>query len=434
VAPFRSPPSFVAGLARAARLAHAAHAPASPRVRAPVIRLAFALAFALPGAAWAQEPGADGVDAPGASAPTDTPKEVASPLREQLASSRVRPEAREESANPFRQSVLVLDQSMTTQTVDFGATPQSYVPLYELWLSFRPRYSFDDHWSVRARFDLTKELTNSQPTTYQNEDVFGDVWTDLVYATKLDALWRGTRASLGLRALWPTSKSSQGNGTYVRLGLRGGADHRFRLRGPDAPALNDFHVGVSFSYLHPFTAATTPTSYGGFGYTRQDVDERSFVSDQLTGQTLPEHVLWLTVDAGLQITPRLSFSADLIFINDWHYAPTDQSIHILTGNANPNATGDTQYISSRWFTTELDYELFDELGLSIGYYNLTNALAPDGTQRSLFGPNNIWWSPDARFFFDVTANLDVLFDDAEGRRYSKRPQERAARASTGWTR
>src|SRR5579871_5622496 len=92
--------------------------------------------------------------------------------------------------NPFRGSAFFLEQSITTQTADVGMTPQSYVPLYELWLSLRPRYWFDSHWSVRARFDYTKELTNDQTTTLYRQDLFGDTWTDGVYWAKLDGLWK----------------------------------------------------------------------------------------------------------------------------------------------------------------------------------------------------------------------------------------------------
>ena len=60
--------------------------------------------------------------------------------------------------------------------------------------------------------------------------------------------------------------------------------------------------------------------------------------------------------------------------------------------------------------------VLDELELDFGYYNLANALGPDGQQRSLFGSNNIWWSPDARLFLSATANLDVLYDDVAGHR------------------
>jgi hypothetical protein len=345
------------------------------------------------------------------------------PSREEISSGlHRRPIDKEQGDNPFRGSALVFEQSMTTQTTQLQPGPeQSYAPLYELWLSFRPRYYFNEHWSMRGRFDYTKELTNNQPTTYYREDVFGDIWTDLVYGAKLDELWPGTRVSIGPRALLPTSKVSQGNGTYVTLGGTAGALHRFEIHGDGAPALNEFHAGVSVTYLHPFTKATTPTSYGNFAYARQDVgdDDHSIMSDQLQGQTLVNHNLWLVFDTGLQITPRLSVTVDAVFINQWHYQPTGTGVVIGTGAVDPTRVDDHQYTQNVWLLGGVDYMLFDEVDLTLGYYNLANEIAPDGQRRGLFGSDNVWWSPDARLFFDVTANLDVLFDDAAHHRYSR---------------
>jgi hypothetical protein len=342
-------------------------------------------------------------------------------------------EAREETRNPLRDSTFVFDQSATTQTARLEPAPQqSYVPLYELWFSLRPRYYFDEHWSVRGRFDFTKELTNNQATTYYREDVFGDIWTDLVYGAKLDTLWQGTRADLGLRALWPTSKASQANGTYVTVGTRGGVQHQFEINGEDAPLFENVHASLRFVYLHPFTTATTPTQYGGFAYERADLDDRVILSDQVQGATLVNHEFWASIEGGIQITPKLSLTGYMILLNQWHYAPGNASPATATGFASVGSVAnDTQFTQETWFVAAIDYALFDELNLGLGYYNLANYLAPDGRARSLFGSDNVWWSPGARVFFDITANLDALFDDAEGHKYSKRavqagPQQRTA--------
>ncbi|MDP9001345.1 MAG: hypothetical protein M3O46_14685 [Myxococcota bacterium] len=353
-----------------------------------------------------------GNDRGGAVGPTEP-----TPRREELPTTRVISTEREDSGNPFRQSVLIFDQSMTTQTAGLGPTPQSYVPLYEIWVSFRPRYYFDEHWSLRGRFDYTKELTNNQPTTLYREDVFGDIWTALFYTTKVDRLWHGTRAAVGLRALWPTSKVSQANGTYVTPGVTAGAEHWFEINGEGASVLNDFRVRASVAYLKPLTSGTTPTHYGQFAYTRQDVEGFSFISDQIVGQTLPEHTLWAVVDAILQVTPRFSLTTDLIAINQWHYAPTPTALV-------RQPSYDNQFTQNIWFIAQMDYALFDEVDLSLGYYNLANYVAPSGQARSLFGPDNIWWSPDARLFFDVTANLDILFDDANRHKYLPKQAQR----------
>ena len=335
---------------------------------------------------------------------------------------------KDQGTNPLRGSTLLLEQSMTTQTTQLQPSPSlSYVPLYELWISFRPRYYFDEHWNLRGRFDYTKELTNNQATTLYREDVFGDIWTDLIYSTRADRIWDGTKANVGFRTLWPTSKVSQANGTYVTVGALASAVHKFEIRGDDAPVLSDFHIGLNVTYLHPFTQATTPTDYGNFAYQRQDVDGHSFVSDQVQGGTLVNHTVWGILDTGLQITPKMSFLADAIFINQWHYRPPPSSSKLQTGPVQVSGANDSQFTQNVWVLFDLDYTLFDELDISLGYYNLANALAPDGQRRGLFGTDNIWWSPDARVFFDITANLDVLFDDASHHRYSGQETADAAR-------
>jgi hypothetical protein len=319
---------------------------------------------------------------------------------------------------------------MTTQTAQLeAASPeQSYVPLYEWWFSLRPKYWFDDHFNAWARVDLYKELTNNQSTTYRNEDVFGDVWTGGAWTTKLGPQ-KHTKLDAGLRALWPTSKASQGAGIYVTAGVSGGVTQTIPIR--PQPILSDAHVGLGLVYLHPFSRATTPVSYGNFAYTRQDAEEHSFVSDQLRGSTLVNHRLIALFDSGLTITPKLSWTLDMIFINEWHYAPTP-GVTVQPANAAPYVVPGnldaTTFTQSTWFLTSFDYALLDEVSLGLGYYNLANVIAPDGHQRGILGGDNIWWSPDARVFFDVTVNVDAIWRDAAERGEATKKAAREARA------
>ena len=334
--------------------------------------------------------------------------------------------------DPFRGSSFLLDQSASTQTVGLENAEQSNVPFYGWWLSLRPRYNFDDHWRVQARFDYYKEFTNSQDTTNYREDVFGDIWTDVVYATPLakDGRWKNTKVSAGLRALWPTSKQSQANGTYVTVGATAGISQKIPIRGDDAKVLNSARLGVSAAYLHAFTQATTATSYGNFQHPSESVGDSGlgpssyafFSTDQLTGQTLVEHQLYGIFDAGLQITPKLGLTIDWILINNWHYAPTSGGVVLPTGAVNPSSTGitsgpDTQFTQLGWFVASADYEIIPEMSIGVGYYNLSNIVATDGTIRGPFsaGFDNVLWSPDARVFLDVTANLDKIFEAATGK-------------------
>jgi hypothetical protein len=321
--------------------------------------------------------------------------------------------------DPIRGSTFTFDQSMTTTTAHVGmVSPQSEVPFYQWWLSLRPRWNFSDKLRVQARMDLYKEFTNSQDTTYRNEDVFGDIWTDLIYSTPLatNGPWKDTKASAGVRAIWPVSKASRGEGIYATVGATSGVSQKFVLRGADAPFLNSARVGLSFTYLHPFSDSTTPNS-PNFIYTRMDTELRSFPSNQLSGQTLAAHTLYGILDTGLDITPKLSATLDFIVINQWHYPPTSACTYITTGPVCPLRINDQQYVQQTWLLLEADYQILPEISLGLGYYNLANTIAPDGTVRTLFsgGDHSLLWSPDARFYFDVTANLDKIFEAVTGK-------------------
>ena len=334
--------------------------------------------------------------------------------------------------DPFRGSTFLFDQSITTSTAGVGfVTPQSYVPFYGWWLSFRPRWNFSSKLRLQLRADYYKELTNSQETTYRNEDVFGDIWTDLVYQTPLatEGRWRNTKVTAGARILWPTSKVSQAAGFYATAGVAAGATQKIPLRGPDAPTFNSARIGLSLTYLHSFSDSTTPNS-PGFAYTRENVDGYSFVSHQLSGQPLSEHTLYGIVDTSLDITPKLSATLDVILINQYHYAASDAAVTVMGSPYAPSSAGDQRWIQLWWLVLSADYEIMPELSLGIGYYNLANSIAPDGTPRGLFdgGEHSILWSPDAHFFLDLTANLDKLYEDASGK-YRSTPRGETASAA-----
>ncbi len=353
-------------------------------------------------------------------------------VKDQPSSGQGQEQVPEGDKDPLRGSIFTFEQSITTQTANIGfQTPQSYVPYYGIWMSLRPRWNFSDKLRVQARVDYYKELTNTEETTNRDEDVFGDIWTDLVYATPLatDGTWKNTKATLGARALWPTSKVSLDEGVYVTLGASGGLSEKFILWGPHAGAFHSARAGLTLTYLHPFSNSTTPYS-SNFSYVRENVDGGSFVSHQISGKTLAENTLYGILDTGLDITPKLSATLDFIIINQWHYAPSAGTVPTATGPATPsNVVADQQYVQLSWILLSFDYEVIPEMSLGLGYYNLANTIAPDGTVRTLFGggQDSLLWSADARFFFDVTANLDKIYEDASGK-YRSEPGATAASA------
>jgi hypothetical protein len=341
------------------------------------------------------------------------------------AQAAANPDKKDEDKLPFRGSTLLLDQSMTTNTAHLEPAQQlSYVPTYEWWISFRPRWYFTDHLYYQLRADYYKEFTNSNQTTDYRADVFGDIWNTLGYKTPISEKLKNTKVSASIQALLPTSKESQDAGIYVTVGAGAGISQDIKLNGEDAKFFPGMHLGLSALYRHPFSKAIVATN-GDLNYTRQSVEGFSFLSDQLSGSTLTNHSLYAFVDAGIDITKKLSFSMDMIWINGWKYAPADnQSVQTATGDtAVPRNSDSTTFTQATWFIADVDYELFDELTLGLGYYNLQNVIAPDGTRRGIFSGDNVWWSPDARVFFDMTVNLDKVYERFAG---TKKPKNENA--------
>ncbi len=376
----------------------------------------------------APAPAAAPAPAPEPAGPSGAPEAApaapvsAAPAKDEAQAAK-KPDEKEEKKLPFRGSTFLFDQSLTTQTAQLETSPQqSYVPTYEWWFSFRPRWYFTDKLSYSLRADYYKEFTNSNNTTQYREDVFGDIWNTVGYKTPLatDGTWKNTKVSVYGRALLPTSKDSQAAGVYVTAGAGGGVEQKFNINGESAKFFNDAHIGLSAGYSHPFSRATTPTS-NDFQQSRQDTEGRSFLSDQVRGSMLANHQVLGILDTGISITPKLSLSLDMITINAWKYAPKDSvNVQTATGNvAVPRNSDSTLFTESTWFIGSLDYDIIDEVSLGVGYYNLANLIAPNGVRRGLVGGDNIWWSPDARVFFDITANLDKIYEAVAGAREDK---------------
>lgn len=319
---------------------------------------------------------------------------------------------------PWRGTYLLLDQSVTTQTVGIGEDYQSKNPTYEWWVRFAPRYTvYDngtDNVSVQAWFNFYHEFTNSDSTTYKNETLVGPttLWAQYGRTLYREGEWATSLSVAPIRLTLPTDKAARNSGQILGLGGSVGVNQSIPINGRSAPALNSFRVGTLVMYSHPFTKATNPVN-PDLHRLRQDLGGRSFESDVLRAGMLPNHQLNFAFTGGLQITPKLALGASYYLLQTWAYRPKGACI-----TPQGASTGETclptnedapNFRVNTWLLASLDYDLADEVSLSLGYYNMANQLGPDGQRRSPF------WSPDARFFFSVTANLDAIYDRVSGR-------------------
>ena len=130
----------------------------------------------------------------------------------------------------------------------------------------------------------------------------------------------------------------------------------------------------------------------------QDTGGRSFLSDQLSGATLVNHQLVTSINVGLQITPKLSFGADYILVNQWHYAPTErvrQYRHRLRG---PVWTSAWRLPHRQLHRRRHVVPGLVRLRALRRADPLSRLLQPDERARPgrpaarLWGQDNIWWS------------------------------------------
>jgi hypothetical protein len=327
-------------------------------------------------------------------------------------------QTKQTAPSPWDGTTLLFDQSVTTQTFHLGGDYQSYDPTYEWWLAFKPRYTVYDHKndavSVYLWMNLYLELTNSDTTTTYREPLLGPTWLWATYAhTFREVRDYKTTLSAGPRLTLPTDKGAYDIGQFVGLGAVASVAQTFPLLGKGARALNGARLGLGVIYNHPFDRSTGPVN-GDIHQLRDDIGGRPIVSDQLSGQMNQQHSLNLSFFGDLKIARRLELSLSYILLNAWDYAPRATEVCITSGCVTPTSIANpTTYRVNTWLVAALEYGVIEELSVSLGYYNLANQLAPDGTRRDPL------WSPTARIFLTLTSNLDAVY-----RRVTKKPVSR----------
>lgn len=331
--------------------------------------------------------------------------------------SEATPGGEQKKPLPWRGTYVIFDQSATTQTLGIGDDYQSSNPVYEWWFRFAPRYvvyeNGKDTVAVQAWFNLYHEFTNSDSTTYKNETLIGPttVWAQYSRPLYREKEWVTSLAVAPLRLTLPTDKASRNSGQILGMGASVGVNQSIPIRGRSASALNSARVGLLAMYSHPFTKATNPVN-PDLARPRQDLGGRTFESDVLRSGMIANHQLNVALSGGLQITPKLSLSASYYLLQTWAYRPPGACVTpqgASTGDiCLPTNDDATNFRVNTWLLTSIDYDLFDEISLSAGYYNLANQIGPDGQRRSPF------WSPGARFFFSITGNLDAIYERITG--------------------
>lgn len=318
----------------------------------------------------------------------------------------------------FKDSTLIIDQSITPDTVIANAQ-LSAVPSYQLWFSLRPRYYVTPNFSLRVRIDLTIEMLNGTDTTYYRQPMWGDIWLDGVYTGIPKFL--GIQASVGVRLLLPTSLASQMRGTVLTAGPVVSLARDFHTR------VGDFGLSAGAVGGYVFSRTMVGTLADNQAYGCQATDFTPQVCNQNTGAMDTAFQLITMLSGKYSPIPRLTFSADYILIDQWANDVQPTTISDATGGTTMvgPASTDQRLRQYGWFLANIDVETTKWLTLSLGYYVYRPILNPDSTY------GNPFWEPGGatRVYFTVGIGLDQLYAAIATRTKKHLPMQTAA-AST----
>lgn len=342
----------------------------------------------------------------------------------------------------WRGTTLEWDNDASAETVGLGQSYLSRDPYYDMQFTLRPRYYiYDDSAanvatigsavaaaratkttiSLRGVFGGLREFTNSDTTTQQGEWTLTD-WE--VYAALQHQLFKSgdfvTNVSVDLPELtFPTSKVSMDSGEILGLGALVSLSQQLPILGSKSDAFQAVSLEVAAGYKHTFSEATTPTN-SSLAYVRMNPDGVAVPTDQLNGSAFAEHEAKFSVLADIQITSRIDWANELSWRPIWRYTFGQASICnvVTTGCVTPSQINNpSNFDVTTLFQSEVDVRLLDQLGIGVGYENLTAQRAPNSTRRGIF------YSPDALVYLSVVGYLDEIYKAATAPKTS--PQQSA---------
>lgn len=254
----------------------------------------------------------------------------------------------------------------------FGINPDN--PLSTLSLKILPKYNlpWTDFFYLSGRIDISKEVTNSDSTSYQYETQLSDARLEFVFPELYREKFTDIVLTGLFRTSFPTSKASQFAtlrwGNMIDLGISKGF---FGEKGK--PETQKLFLGYDFRFYknwHKYTTSQVEENSGGY-YKQYPL--RVKTADYLnTGSTNLEYQVAHIFSGSVSITEKLSFVGYFWVINGWAY-------ELYSGGK--RGTRD-----SIDFNIELDYQVFKWLLVDFGLDTFQPQLLPNSTYT-----NNPFW-------------------------------------------
>ena len=327
-------------------------------------------------------------------------------LTEETGDEEAVDEALEEERLPWRNSLFLYDNEISTTTLDGGSSTLSYNPYWSMAFSLRPRWYLTEDISVRLRQDLSIELTDTDTLVKNRRPVLADTILEVIHGNIYEL--EGIVLSGGPRITLPTSIASRSYEKYFTLSL-GTA-----LSRPFEEVLEGAEVGVSARYGYTFAGSNvrlTDDPIPQARAVREVAEADEFTETQASGATTVDHELVVGLSAS--IAPIENFQVATSFTWWWTNgrAATPGCVPVLTdadGCFDVPDESDTHLRLSTWFTLGASYQWLDWLNTELTYSHLTSEFAPNGARRNPF------WSVDSTLALTATFTLDKIYQEFSG--------------------
>ena len=306
---------------------------------------------------------------------------------------------------PFRGSELVWFQSLGAMGL-VKDSQLTWKPYYDWLWRIYPRYYLTDKLSLRLKLGLEVEWTNSPETTTQREQLFEDIWFDVVYSPVWTIPWAKIDVTPSVRFVIPTSKGARAESLYLGIGPGFGLRRSFNL-----PKRMTLDLTYSFRYIKNLNQYTTVQLQGqplaGCASTPDAGDCAAGLQD---GSSAVSMSFQNFLVADWAVNKKLSFELFVGFFNSLVYGVSTASVSLGGGSTltlPPDPAFNTHQRASIWYLISADYQIHPivKVGLAVSTWN--PQLAPDSTYYAPFINRHTQFSLSMSVALDrVVANIE----------------------------
>jgi hypothetical protein len=307
-------------------------------------------------------------------------------------------EEEEESPAPWRGSEVEFRNQVGVMSFD-PAAELTYNPAYAIAFSFRPRWWFGDKLNLRARFDLSTELTDADDTTYRNEAQPSDLWLSVGASPLYTIPVVEIDIAPDLRFVFPTSKLSQYRNLILAVSP-GVAFQRVFEFGESHSLTVAYRLRFSFLFNSSTTSEIETPRIAQEAVCDPEGPCGQFLN---SGSRNPQYSLSHGIDVTYQPLAWFGVGFSLIQYFDWLY-PFENDIPEISYEEGADTT--TRYRTG--FSLEATFNPFDALEIGFGAETLAPQLADDSTYYfPLFNRSTV-------LYLDLRLKVDGLVDMIRG--------------------